>query len=166
MILFALVGLAGCRGRARSDAPPTAPSTTVPADRLAPGEAAPGQLKVHDLVLPRGSTIDRRFGNTTYVHVPHSPEVTANYVRSQSESADGVVGPSKTVFAVVHVKGADHGHHLRVEITNAWAEDAQMIIDLVDDTRPTLPKGLSNEELMKKAGLAPDGKVLDPKHVE
>lgn len=168
-VVAAVACALGCRGKPRSHDAPLVPATSasVPADRLAPGEPAPGQLKVHDLLLPRGATIDRRFGTSTYVHVPNSPEATANWIRSQAEDADGVVGPNRTVFSTVHVKGADRGHHLRIEISSgAWADSADMIIDYVDDTRPTLPKGLSNEEIMKKAGLSPDGKFLDPQHIE
>jgi len=122
---------------------------------------------VHELLLPRGAKIERRFGNSTYVHVPHSPEATANWIRRYSDDADGVVGPNGTVFAAVHVKGAARSYHLRIEITGAAAsESSAMVVDYVDDTKPTLPPTLSNEELMKKAGLTPDGKILDPKHIE
>ncbi len=156
----------GCRAKAHTSDAPVA-SSSAPADRLAPGEPAPGQDKVHDLILPRGSTVDRRFGNSTYVTVPHSPETTANWVRRQAEQADGVVGPNGTVFAVVHVKGSATTHHLRVEVSGGINQrSALMIIDYVDDTKPVAPKGLSNEELMKKAGLAPDGNFLNPQHVE
>jgi hypothetical protein len=162
----------GCRGKPRTEHAQPASSTSipstsaVPADRLAPGEPAPGQEKVHELLLPRGAVVERRFGNSTYVHVPHSPEATANWVRGRAEDADGVVGPNGTVFAVVHVKDAPRTHHLRIEITGAGSESATMVIDFIDDAKPPPPSGLSNEELMKKAGLSPDGKFLDPQHTE
>lgn len=166
-VLALLTGALSCRGKPRTDGAPVAPSSSVAPDRLAPGEPAPGQDKVYGFILPRGSVIERRFGTTTYVNVPYPPEATANWVRRTAEDADGVVGPNGTVFAVVHAKGEPRTHHLRIEITGgALSERAQMVIDQIDDTRPLAPKGLSNDELMKKAGLGPDGKFLDPQHLE
>jgi hypothetical protein len=163
------LGALSCRGKPRPEGAPPASSTAPPVDRLAPGEPAPGQEAVHGLLLPRGAAIDRRFGHSVYVRVPHSVGATAEYVRRQCDPIEGaVVGPTGTIFTVARVKGAPRTHHLRIEITagERLLESALLVIDWIDDEQPGPPKGLSNDELMKKAGLTPDGKFLDPQHME
>lgn len=156
----------GCRGKPRGGEQSVAPAASTPPDRLAPGEPAPGQEKAFELLLPRGARIDRSFGGSVYVHVPHPPEKVANWVREQSDDAEAVVGPTGTVFSKMHVRGADTSHHLRVEISPGVTNDmTSMVVDRVEDRPKDVPSG-SNEELMKKAGLTPEGKLLDPTRVE
>jgi hypothetical protein len=145
----------------------TAPAVaSAPADRLAPGEAAPGQEKAHDLLLPRGGKIEREFGKSIYAWVPLSPEAVASYIRTQADEADAVIGANGTVIPKLRVKGAFPDHWLRVEIsTGARTDETLLVIDRVDDINP-VPTGKSNVELMKEVGLNPDGTPIDPKHVE
>ncbi|MGZ3421759.1 MAG: hypothetical protein ACXWUG_01430 [Polyangiales bacterium] len=146
----------------------TAPSASASApDRLAPGEIPPGQQTAHDLLLPRGGTVDRKFGTSVYCTVPLPPESFANWVRKQSDEADALVGPSGTIFTTVRVKGAAPGHHLRIEITpGPHVGESSAVVDMLPDAPPPQVAPTSNEEAMKKAGLTPDGKWLDPKHLE
>lgn len=140
----------------------------MPPDRLAPGEAAPGQEKAHDLILPRGSRIDRVFGSSVYAWVPLPAEQVASYIRTQAESGqlDAVIGASGTVIPKLQVKGAFPDHWLRVEIsTGARTDETQLVIDRVEN-KNVVPTGESNEELMKKAGLNPDGTQMNSKNVE
>lgn len=164
-VLF-LAGVAlGCR-RAKPNDVATPPVASVPADRLGPGEAAPGQEKAHDLLLPRGGKIDRVFGKSVYAWVPSAPESVANYIRTQTdEEVIAIVGPSATVFPKLKVRGALSDHWLRVEISSDKPDSTNLIIDRVDD-KPPPPAGKSNAELMKEVGLTPDGKILDPKRIE
>lgn len=164
-VLAALLSLSfGCRrSKPNAVAPPPAAS---PGDRLAPGEAAPGQESVHGLMLPRGGKVERTFGKSSYAYVPLSPESVANYIRTQTDDTEAVVGPTGTVFPKLHVRGAPTDHWLRVEISAADRNDAtNLVIDRVDE-KPKPPPGKTNAELMKEVGLTPDGKILDPKHIE
>jgi hypothetical protein len=138
----------------------------VPADRLAPGEAAPGQEKAHELLLPRGGKVERVFGKSVYAWVPTSAESVANYLRTQTdEEVPAIVGPSATVFPKFYVRGAAKDHWLRIEIVSEKPESTNVIVDRVDE-KPPPPTGKSNAELMKEVGLTPDGKILDPKRIE
>ena len=139
---------------------------SAPVDRLGPGEAAPGQEKAHDLLLPRGGRVDRVFGKTVYAWVPLPPEQVASYIRGQADEADAVVGANGTIIPKLRVKGAEPGHWLRVEISAAARTDqTALVIDRVDDNK-VIPTGKSNAELMKEVGLNPDGTPIDPKHQE
>ncbi len=165
-ITLLLAGAAlGCR-RSKPNDVATPPVASVPADRLGPGEAAPGQEKAHDLLLPRGGKVDRVFGKSVYAWVPGSPESVANYIRTQTDDeVAAIIGPSATVFPKFHVRGAARDHWLRVEISSDQTDTTNLIIDRIDD-KPPPPAGKSNAELMKEVGLTPDGKILDPKRIE
>lgn len=149
----------------RRPAPPGGgePGQGPPPDRLAETEIAPGIERAFDLPLPRGARIDARFGASITASVSATPEALANFVRRHAVAGDAVVGPHRTVFPKVYVKGAKDDHWLRVEI-HATAGDTKVVVDRVD-ARPPVPAGSTQDEIMKKAGLTPDGK-LDPKKLD
>jgi hypothetical protein len=133
--------------------------------RLRPIGSRPVKERAHDLVLPRGSRIDRRYGTTVYATVPLAPEDLANWLRQECDDAEPIVGPTVTIFPSVHVRTAETGHKLRVEIApGSRSDESSLIVDALQEQVPPTP--MSNEEAMKKAGLTPDGKWLDPKHLE
>lgn len=134
-------------------------NTKVPPDRLAETEIAPGVERAFDLPLPRGTRIDARFGQSVTASVPASAEALANFVRRNATAGEALVGPGGTVFPKVFVKGATDDHWLRVEI-HATGAETKLVVDRVD-AKPPVPLGSTQEEIMKKAGLTPDGK-LDP----
>lgn len=155
------VALCGCR-RAPPTASPGGAESKPPADRLAPGEAPPGAEKAWDLVLPRGAEIRGRFTDEIDAEVPLPSEEVANYLRAQAEDGtDAVVGANGTMFPTMHVKGAEPGHHLRVTVSSEGARSRVEVARIVE----ALPAAKEpNDEAMKKAGLAPNGDLLDPDH--
>ena len=156
--------LVGCR---RAPPPPPAPAATSakPVDRLAPGEAAPGVETAFDLQLPRGTVIEARFGTTLHAKIPLPPEQVASFVQQQSDGAEAVMGPNGTLFPNLHVKGSDVGHHLRIEVsTAAMGNGTTLVVNRIEE-RPD-PEPLPADEAMKKAGLNPNGGLLDPNHTE
>lgn len=162
LLVFVLVSsfATSCR-RAPSEG--NAPSSSAhPADRLAPGEAPPGTDKAWDLLLPRGSRIEGNFPGEIDALVALPSEDVANYLRGQAvEPVETVVGPNGTMFPSLHVKGAEPGHHLRVTVSDEGAQTRIAVARIVETPPP--PKE-PNDEAMKKAGLAPNGDLLDPDH--
>ena len=164
--IFVVIALTTACKRERAPVATAPPVASAPADRLAPGEVPPGQEKAHDLLLPRGGKIERVFGKSVYAWVPLSPEAVASYIRGQADEADAVMGANGTVIPKLVVKGAFPDHWLRVEIsTGARTDETLLVIDRVENRDP-VPTGKSNAELMKAAGLNPDGTPIDPKHLE
>ena len=116
------------------------------------------------MILPRGSRIEGRFADSVHAIVPLTVEDAANYVRKQADDQGSVVvGPNGTVFEGMKIAGADPGHHLRIEIS-AVATETQLVIERIEEKPP--PEKLPNDEAMKKAGLTPEGKLLDPNHTQ
>ena len=147
--------------------PPPAPAAVAskPVDRLAPGEAAPGVETAYELQLPRGSVVEARFGATVHAKIPLPPEQVATFVQQQTDGAEAVMGPNGTIFPNLRVKGSDVGHHLRIEISTApMGDGTTLVVDRIEEREPPAP--MDPAEVMKKAGLNPDGTLLDPNHTE
>lgn len=169
--LFAALALSAACRKVPAPRPTTvtpAPSASASApDRLAPGEVPPGRAAAYDLLLPAGSSIERKFGGAIHCNVPLPPETVANWIRSESDEAEALIGPSGTIFTKVRVRGAPAGSYLRIEVSpGVQVGDSAIVVDKLPDSPPPQVAPASNEEAMKKAGLTPDGKWLDPKHLE
>ncbi len=117
-----------------------------------------------ELQLPRGSFVERTFGDTVYARVPVTPEAAATFIAHQAEEQAPVIGPSGTVFPRLHVRESTTGKYFRVEVRSATG-GTQVIVDKLGDPKPPEPK-LPAEEALKKVGKTADGKWLDPTRLE
>jgi hypothetical protein len=154
-----LVSLAGaCR---REPAPPieerAAPSSK-PLDRLAPGELAAGTDRAFSLTLPEKLKVVRRVGTTVYARGTAKPADVATFVRERVVASHVELEKNRTVFPNVTVRGADPARRYRIEVL---ADGAQTELIVRDVTPVPMPPGLSEEERWKRAGLAPNGRVLN-----
>jgi hypothetical protein len=167
---IAIAMLSGASACERRSSPPP-PRVTQPMasgsahDRLAPGEAPPGVEHAFELALPRGARIDRGFGNEIYAIVNGAPEVTATQFREALPGVEAIVGPNGTIFPNVTLAGAPAKSHLRISISAA-GDGRTTRITVVRWEDPPTATTLSHDELMKRSGLTPDGKLLDPKHLD
>lgn len=160
--------VAGCR-RPPDDAPPASrgattappPLSALPPDHLAPGELPEGTETAFGLALPRGFTVTARFDDSIFARGQSSPENVTNYVRRRVEAGATDVGPSRTVFGGARAKGKPNAPFVRIEVVEIPGGTEIVVRDL---TPPPIEKGLSEEERWKKAGLKPNGEVLDPTH--
>lgn len=145
----------------RSDAPPP------PADHLAPGEIPEGTDRAFSLVLPRASHVFMRFPEAVHVRSPLSTEQLSHFVRARVRSGRALVGATVTTFEDVVVP-TEPTRHLTVEIRPGSAHgDARSEMVVKDVTPPPAPAPNESEaELRRKAGLTPDGKLLDPKRMQ
>ncbi len=167
-LAIAMLGGAAACGR-RTSPPPSGgaqPAATASAhDRLAPGELPPGVEHAFELALPRGAWIDRRFGSEIYALVSDTPEAIANHYRQSMPRAEAIAGPNGTIFPDLILPGAAEKSHLRVSISPVGDGRTTRINVLRWEDPPTATT-LSHDELMRRSGLTPDGKLLDPKHLD
>lgn len=133
-----------------------------PVDQLAPGEIAEGKETAFGITLPRKMTITARFADTVFARGDLTIEDTTRYVRQRVVAERVDVGPAKTVFTKATSK-SDPGKILAIEIVSV-GNGSQLV--LRDATPPPPEPGLSEEERWKKLGLSPQGKLLDPTHLE
>jgi hypothetical protein len=148
---------------AGSGAPSATTSTSVPLDRLAPGELSAGKLAVLGLAVPRGMRVDAVFQNEAHMSGDVSPEALANYVRDRVSTQHVEIGAARTVFPIVKIKAGDARRTYRIEIVRDVRITRLAIRDI---TPPPTTPGLSEADRWRKAGMTPRGEVLDPKKLE
>src|SRR4029079_16160490 len=129
----------------------------------APGELIEGKQKAFALPLPREVQIVREFPGV--VHATSQtvrPEQVANYFRARVQ--DGVVsaGASETKFLGVHAK-TELTRDLAIEVRSGRPGLTTCEVLVRDMPPPPVEPGLSEAERRRRAGLTPDGKLLDPK---
>ena len=165
MVAVAL-GATGCKPKEKAS-PPPAPSAAPPsADRLAPGEIPEGRERAFTLPLPLHSNVKARFPGSVHVASTHSQEELANFVRARVKDGSSVSGASETRFDGVFV-AKDPSKKLSIHVRSAAIASeyrSQMVID--DITVPPEEPGLTTEDRYRKAGLGPDGKLLDRKNLQ
>lgn len=157
----------GCRAKEETpqDAKPAAPSA-LPIDRLAPGELPEGKEKALGLVLPEGLRIARAFEGVVFAtSTTLKPEAISNYFRARVTDGNILVGAEATNFVGVKAK-SELARSLAIEIKPGQPGVATCEVLLRDVTPPPLEPNLTEDERRKKAGLTPDGKLLDPQHME
>ena len=131
-----------------------------PADRLAPGELAPGTVEVWGFRAPKQMRLDRRFPDAAHFVGAVPAEALANYVRERVEAERVEVGAARTVFPKVRIKGGNPNRVYQFDIVKDGASSKLVLRDI---TPPPVEPGLSDEERWRRAGMTPDGKPLDPK---
>lgn len=166
-ITAAALALVGCRAKEESalDAGPPVASA-LPVDRLAPGELPEGKERALGLVLPEGLRIARAFDGVVFATSSTlKPEAVSNYFRARVTEGNVLVGAEATNFVGVKAK-SDLARTLAIEIKPGQPGVVTCEVLLRDVTPPPLEPNLTEDERRRKAGLTPDGKLLDPQHLE
>ena len=162
--LFSLgVALLGCKEPPPLDLPPQPKASASAADRLAPGELQVGLVDAFGLKLPAGMRVERRYRDAVHATGKIRPEDVSNYLRQRVAVTHVEVGAARTVFPKVRIKGGDAKRTYRLEVV---ARRGTTLLVVQDITPPPTPKGLSDAERWKRAGMTPDGKPLDMKKLE
>ncbi len=163
LLAGALLGLVGCR----KPPPAKADAGSPPSDHLAPNEIAEGHERAYSLTLPKASRVSIRFPGTIHVTSSLMPEELSNFIRARVKSGKMVVGATMTTFEDVIVP-AEPTRHLTIEIRPGAPMSGSKSEMVVKDVTPPPPPdpNESQAERRRKAGLTPDGKLLDPQHMQ
>jgi hypothetical protein len=147
--------------------PDEGPKTEAPPpDRLAPGEVVEGSERAFGLPLPRASHVAVRFAASAHVTSTVTPEQLANFVRARVKEGKVTQGTASTKLENV-IPRDDKNKRLTIEVRPLRAGNgnrSEMIIR--DTTPPPFDPNLTDEQRYNKAGLTPQGTLLDPKHLE
>lgn len=138
----------------------------APPDRLAPGEVVEGSERAFGLPLPRASRVAARFATSVHVTSTVTPEQLANFVRTRVKEGNVTQGTSSTKLENV-VPRDDKNKRLTIDVRPLHAGNgnrSEMVIQ--DTTPPPFDPKLTDEERWKKAGLTPNGQLIDPKRLE
>jgi hypothetical protein len=166
----ALVVATGC-GKPSTDALPPAsttppplvtPSADRPPDHLGPDELIEGSEQAFGLVLPRGLEVESRNVGTVVASGSMTVRALVKYFQPRLEG--GSLREGETVATFEHLKApgpedAELAIHIRVAIPRTRVQ-----IDRIPHPPPSvLP---DDSARWRQAGLTPQGKLLDPTHLE
>jgi hypothetical protein len=170
-ILVAFLAAAGaCRSEESGGnviaAPPTGPapvaSASAPIDHLAPDELVEGDKKAFGVTLPRDVKVDGAFADLVLAsaHLPVHP--LAKYFRARLTDGSMHEGEESASFEHVRVPGNTASEYgVRVYLSSGFTR-----IEMRDTTPKPVPDLPNDEARWKQAGLTPQGKILDPTHLE
>jgi hypothetical protein len=149
----------GARNPAASDA---APAEVQPVDHLTPGELLEGTQHAFGLTLPRELPVEAAFVNVVYATGPVLVHSVARYFRSRLE--DGALRESQSAATFEHVKvRGKPGLELTIRIL-AGAEGTR--VEIRDTTPPSTPNLPDDAARWRQIGMTPQGRPLDPTHLD
>jgi hypothetical protein len=166
---FAALSLA-CHGSSTAGGTPTPAVSAaavratppVPADHLASGELLEGTDKAFDVTLPRGLLVDGRFADEVMTSGPLAVHPLVAYFRAHLQNGDLREGAVSATFD--HVTAPDRPDRpLSVHILKA-GDGAH--VDIRDVTPPKVPPLPDEPARWKQVGLTPNGRLLDPTHLD
>ena len=165
-------GGAACRRAAIEDAAPTgetaptdvaAAPSSVPADHLAPGELVEGPETAFGLKLPREVHVERaRLGSVRAVG-PVSVHALVRYFRARISEGQREEGDTYAAFTGVRLP-VKPGAVFRIRMTELPGRGS--VLELDDVTPPPIPNLPDEAARWREVGLTPDGRVLDPTHLD
>jgi hypothetical protein len=141
-------------------AAPTA--SAVPADHLAPDELVEGTRQAFGIVLPRVVQVDGTFHDVVFASGRASVHPLVKYFRARVTDGSLREGEEAATFEHVHVPGSkdlDLTVHIR-------ASGASASLEFRDTTPKSLPVLPDDAARWRRAGLTPEGRLLDPAHLE
>jgi len=147
----------------------SAVASAKPVDHLAPNELLEGDAKAFGLTLPRGVRIDQSFADVAYASGRVDTHAAVQYVRTHVREGKMIepsfAAPDKTTFDHVRVP-AMPDKQLVVAVRPASGAVGVTQFEIRDVTPAKAPELPDEAARWRNAGLAPNGRVLDPTHLQ
>jgi hypothetical protein len=165
-LVFATGALGGCRDEIDAAAPgASASARAVPVDRLAERELEPGNEAIYGLSLPDGMRVIARFADSMHAAGDLSPEDVTQYVRDRVVVSRVELEAGGTVFPNARIKGSDSAHVYRIEVSGG-TDSRRTTLAVEDVTAPKAVQGIDDAERLRRVGLEPNGRLLNPEKLE
>jgi hypothetical protein len=134
-----------------------------PADHLGPDELIEGTEKAFGLTLPRGLVVEHRYPDTLEAGGPMTVHALVLYLRPRLQG--GSLRESERVATFEHVTtpGLPPYTELSIQLAVTLNETRVKLMSTTHPPAPDLPDVASR---WKQVGLSPDGKILDPTHLD
>lgn len=165
LVALSVLSATACHSSDRADAHLIGSSRPIPkpVDRLAPNELAPGAAKAFGLQVPRSMRLDRLYHDAAHIVGNVKPDAVADYVRKRVVAGRVEMAAGRTIFPEARIKGGPPNKIFRIEIVASRGKTDLVIRDV---TPPPTTQGISEAERWRRAGMTPDGKLLDPEHMQ
>lgn len=167
--LLALAALAACSKPSTSaDGLPPAqlavpPAGSLPADHLAPDELVEGKDQAFGVTLPRGLAIQQRYVEVVHATGPMTVHALVKYFQPRVKGGSFREGERSATFEHVTAPTTPPNTDLTIDIAALLSETRVDISATPIVAAPVLP---DEESRWKQVGLTPEGKVLDPTHLQ
>lgn len=158
------LGPLACKSKSTTTPPPS-PSAKAP-DHLAKGELPEGTARAYTLPLPVRCHILTRFIDSIDIGSDDTLEELASFTRARVKDGQTTAGATQTRFENVVVK-SDPSRVLTIEIRTAPKTGrfrTQMVVS--DVTPPPQPPGETDADRWRRAGMTPDGKLINPQQMQ
>jgi hypothetical protein len=139
-----------------------APESPPPADHLAPDELAEGATAALGIRLPQVLTIQEFHGYMVRARGPVTVHALVGYLSGRLQG--GVLREGRDAATFQHVNARDFpGRELLVTIRQVPGGTSLEIREVLHPPAPDLPDEAAR---WRQVGLRPDGKLLDPTHLD
>jgi hypothetical protein len=140
----------------------SAETVPVPVDHLAPGELVEGTEQAFGVKLPRGMRVKAAFIDVVYAQGPVLLHPAVAYFRARLRDGGLHEGDEAATFEHVHVPGKP-GIELNVRVEPAPGGLRVVMRDTTPAPLPALPDDAARR---RAVGLTPDGRLLNPTHLD
>jgi hypothetical protein len=167
-VAFLALAAAACKKEETVEIAPAPPAPAIeagvtPSDHLAEGELLEGTDKAFGLVLPKRVKVDHAFVDLVFASGDARPDAVANYIRARVRSGTVRIGAANTLFEKVQIP-ANPGREYSIRV--ATGEMGRGCVIELRDVTPPKPLQGSEEDKWRAVGMSPDGKLLDPQHLQ
>ena len=159
---------AGC-ARSTTDTGPSGGPSSVgatpvrpPLDHLAPGELLEGADHAYGITLPRGLKVDATFATVVYASGDFAVDPLVRYFQARVQEGDFRQGPESATFDNVLALGGK-GPRLAIHVVLVRG---RADVEISDETPPVLPDLPDQAARWKHVGLTPNGRLIDPTHLD
>jgi hypothetical protein len=168
-LAFVFVG-GGCKKESTAGSEPVAAEEPVvrasaapPVDHLAPDELVEGEKKAFGILLPRGLEVDGAFADVFFTSGQQlGVHPLVKYFRARLTEGSLREGEEAATFEHVHVPGKKD-LELSVHIRTAGNLARVELRDTTPKPEPNLPDDTAR---WRRVGMAPNGRLLDPTHLD
>lgn len=141
----------------------TPPPSTPPVDHLGPDELIEGTDRVFGVALPRGLTVEQRSPGFVTATGPMKVRALVLYFRGRLQG--GSLRESDTVATFEHVTTPELPQYTDLSIHITVGLD-HTTVEMVATPHPPAPALPDLSARWRQVGLTPNGKVLDPTHLD
>jgi hypothetical protein len=169
VVIASALALAACRNKsddvveASPAPPPTASGASLPADHVPAGELAEGTEAAYGLKVPFGFRITSRFDKEITLIGEAAPEKADKYVAAHVGGGKKFDYNGNSGYRGVRVTSAPD-KPLDIDVTRVTYGTTIRVRDATP--LPPPPTGMSQEDILKGAGLDKNGKLLDKTKLE
>jgi hypothetical protein len=137
-------------------------SQAPPVDHLAADELVEGSKLAFGLKLPRDLQVDGAFVDVVFASGRVAVEPLVKYFRARLTEGSLRAGEESATFEHVHIPGkASSEYGVRI-----WLARGYTRVEIRDTTPKPQPDLPDDAARWRQAGLTPQGRVLDPTHLQ